>query len=601
MDGLFVPTSQFIHDMAHKARVRVAGILVLLSLVYLTVDTSLNALLAQDGSSSGRLFQLLQANREVLIARGIVISFFMIFSLLILRLMATRDRADRALAEEKERLNMTLQNIVHGVIAMDGVGNIMFMNRVAEQLTGCDLKTAYGKPLHAIYHTIREKDRRAVPEPARRILQYGEEGGYTDTTILTMPDKTERILAENAVPVRDKSNAVVGILLVIRDVTEERMHENEMLKNQKLEAIGVLAGGIAHDFNNILMAISGNIALARHKVDGNSELFGILDDAERATLRAKGLARQLLTFSKGGAPVKELIETGAFIRESADFVLRGSKVLAEYHVAPDLWAFEADKGQINQVINNLVINAVQAMPDGGTIRIGAENLPVTIGNSLPLDAGDYVKVTVADNGPGIPRELQSRLFDPYFTTKKGGNGLGLASCYSIIKRHGGYITVNSVPGHGAAFVVYLPAKPHAAKKPTARFKTQFYTGHGKLLLMDDEETICTVMSKMLVEMSYEVQTAANGQDAVDLYRREKEAGRPFDVVIMDLTIPGGMGGREAIVRLKQIDPKVKAIVSSGYSNDPVMADFTAHGFKGSVSKPYELEELSKTLVTVMAG
>ncbi|MGE5446330.1 MAG: ATP-binding protein [Ignavibacteriales bacterium] len=376
--------------------------------------------------------------------------------------------------------------------------------------------------------------------------------------------------------------------------------EEELLKAQKLESIGVLAGGIAHDFNNLLTAILGNIYLTKITTDSknDSKMYKRLTEAEKACFRAKDLTQRLLTFSKGGAPVKKVTSIKELIKDSASFAVSGSDVRCEFHISEDLWKVEVDEGQISQVINNVVINAEQAMPEGGVIRVRAENVNVGLGDGLPLKEGKYVRITIEDEGIGIPQEHLPKIFDPYFTTKHSGSGLGLAAVYSIIRSHDGYIGVKSELGAGTKIYIYLSA---SEKELLAKvdIKEGSVKGRGKVLLMDDEDMVRGVAGGMLNQIGYEVEFARDGREAIELYTRAREENRSFDLVIMDLTIPGGMGGKEAIKRLIDIDPQVMAIVSSGYSSDPVMSEYKDYGFRGVLCKPYSIKDLTAILYTVL--
>jgi len=389
-------------------------------------------------------------------------------------------------------------------------------------------------------------------------------------------------------------NTAVGRVWSFRDVTSQRKLEDELLKTQKLESLGVLAGGIAHDFNNILTAVMGNISLARMRVESGDKLDKWLGAAEKATERAKDLTQQLLTFSKGGAPVKQTISLEHSIRDSASFALRGAAVKPVFRFADDLWPVEADEGQMVQVFNNLFINASQAMSAGGIITITAANVQVASSDTLPLTAGNYVKITVADQGSGIPADHLRRIFDPYFTTKEHGSGLGLAVTYSVIRNHGGHIQVDSESGVGTCFTIFLAASGRAIEVALPVGEVRM-AGKGRVLLMDDEDVVVAVGSEMLMELGYNVAFALDGAAAIEEFAKAREAGDPFDAVLLDLTIPGGMGGKDAIRLLREIDPSVWAIVSSGYSNDPVMAEFIDYGFNAVVSKPYKVAELGRAL------
>jgi CheY-like chemotaxis protein/anti-sigma regulatory factor (Ser/Thr protein kinase) len=376
--------------------------------------------------------------------------------------------------------------------------------------------------------------------------------------------------------------------------------EEELLRTEKLESIGILAGGIAHDFNNLLTAILGNISLVRLCVDPEDDIYERMVEAEEASLRAKDLTQQLLTFSKGGAPVKKIVSISELVRESAIFALRGSDVKCDFSVPDDLWAVEVDEGQISQAIQNLIINADQAMPEGGTIHASCKNVTICEDDIKILKDGRYVMISIKDHGVGIPEENLEKIFDPYFTTKERGSGLGLATTYSIIKKNGGHITVESEVGVETTFHIYLPASKKRPIKKEKRGKRADII-KGKILVMDDEEMVRLVARTMLKRIGYEVESANDGAEAIELYKKAKELGQPFDAVIMDLTVPGGMGGKEAIKKILDVDPEVKAIVSSGYFNDPVMADFKRYGFCGVVAKPYTIRELSEVLSALMNG
>jgi CheY-like chemotaxis protein len=317
-----------------------------------------------------------------------------------------------------------------------------------------------------------------------------------------------------------------------------------------------------------------------------------LEEAENATARAKDLAQQLLTFARGGEPVKKIIEVTGLLKEAAGFALHGSNVRGEYSFANDLWPVEADEGQLSQVIQNLVLNAVQAMPEGGSVTISAENA------ESPETGKRYVKISVTDTGSGISEDHMQRIFDPYFTTKQKGSGLGLATCYSIIMKHGGKIRATSTLGKGSTFNLSLPAsEQESVVKPNTR-KAVFH-GSGRVLVMDDEEDIRKLTEAMLANLGYTVESVKNGVEAADLYRKRKEEGTPFSAVILDLTIPGGIGGKEGIERLIRIDPDIKAIVSSGYSTDPIMANYPDYGFSAVLVKPYRLQDISRVLQEIL--
>lgn len=408
------------------------------------------------------------------------------------------------------------------------------------------------------------------------------------------------------IPVKDEAGRVHRLVLSLNDVTEAKKMEAELLKTQKLESIGILAGGIAHDFNNLLTAILGNISFASMS-SNTATIAERLAEAERASVRAQELARQLLTFSKGGAPVKKIISLGDLLETTVAFTLRGANISCEFAISPDLFPLEVDVGQLSQVISNLSINADQAMAEGGKLKVQAGNVAVGENDPLSIEAGDYVKVCFEDQGSGIAAEHLTNIFDPFFTTKKGGSGLGLSISHSIIKNHGGCITVDSQAGQGAVFCFYLPA---AQKKSLEKLEKSLegvleepalLPGSGKILVLDDEEMIRKLITRILSHAGYEVEPAADGSEVIDLYRQALKNGEPFDAVIMDLTIPGGMGGKETIKKLLEIDPQVKAIVSSGYSEDPIMTNYEQYGFCSMLSKPYNSKDIYIILQQVLAA
>jgi len=367
----------------------------------------------------------------------------------------------------------------------------------------------------------------------------------------------EPILAASAAPIIDQEDRGIGVVLVFQDVTVKRQTEAELLKMEKLTSLGILAGGIAHDFNNILTGILGNLSLAMLSSPRKGEIFRSLAEAEQATLRARDLVQQLLTFAKGGAPVKEVASLEDIIKDSATFACRGSQVRCDFNFPRNLWPVEVDPGQISQVIQNLTINAMQAMPTGGTITITAENMVLRKNRGLPLPPGKYLKISVTDQGIGIPPAYLPKIFDPYFSTKQKGSGLGLATAYSIVKNHDGYMTVESTLGKGTTFFLYLPASAQKVKPAPVGEPIFPCKGRGKILVMDDDTGVRQVAGKILKHLGYEVDFAPDGAEAIEKYRESLGAGQPFDLVIMDLTIPGGMGGQETLQALLEIDPQTR--------------------------------------------
>ena len=515
--------------------------------------------------------------------------------------IAERERAETARAVEQERLLVTLSSIGDGVITIDTTGHITLLNKVAEQLTGWPQEQAVGQPLGAIFRLRDGQARTARTTAVEEALQSNKIINRTRLTILVSQSETEYLIVETGAPIRAQDGEVIGAVLVFRDMTERQKIEEELVKADRLESIGVLAGGIAHDFNNILTAIMGNISLASIYAKADEKISKRLDNAEKASLRAQDLTQQLLTFSKGGIPLKRLASIKDLIQESVDFSLRGSNVRCELALDNALWSAHVDSGQISQVLHNLIINANQAMPNGGILSVRAENTIVDAECPealVALKPGRYVKVIIEDAGCGIPEEQLQKIFDPYFTTKDEGSGLGLFTSYSIIKKHDGHIDVTSTVDVGSTFSIYLPASERPLDAASS-VSPRLTSGSGKVLVMENEEALCDVIEGILLHFGYDVVFASDGIQAISVYQHAKDMHAPFDAIIMDLTIPGGMGGKEAIERLLELDPEVKAIVASGYANDPIMADYRAYGFVSCIAKPYRTDTLAKTLRDVI--
>lgn len=390
---------------------------------------------------------------------------------------------------------------------------------------------------------------------------------------------------------------VETMLLIARDVTRHKKLEHHLIQTHKQESLALLAGGIAHDFNNLLASILTGISLAKLEAEGNETVKDVLSDVRSACLRGRALTQQLLTFSRGGAPVTTATGVEEVIRESARFALSGSACVADYRLPDGLWSVEADVGQLSQVIQNLVMNAEQAMPDGGVITLSARNCRVSQDCDLPVEPGRrFVEMVVCDQGVGIPPKYQSQVFDPYFSTKQKGSGLGLATAHSIVRRHKGFITLDSKLGEGTAFHIYLPASEESQKRSSSSADHEALHGHGvRVLIMDDERLIRKQAGLLLRNRGFTVFLAEHGAEALEIHRRERDRGLPLDVMFLDLTVPGGMGGQETVARIRKVDPNVKTVVCSGYSMNPIMSDCKAYGFDEVLQKPFTLDELVKTL------
>ncbi|HOT94708.1 MAG TPA: response regulator [Methanoregulaceae archaeon] len=511
-----------------------------------------------------------------------------------------RKRAEEALAAEKERLAVTLWNIGEGVIVADVRGSIVLMNRTAEQLTGWSATEAIGREITEVYRTEDESTRKPCANPVAQILHQGSLRDRVRHRLLISRDRSERPLGETLAPVRDSRGDIIGVVIVFRDLTTERRIEEDLAKNERLESIGVLAGGIAHDFNNILTAIEGNIIVAKAHLKEDHKAFERLVEAEKAAYRARNLTRQLLTFARGGKPVKRVLNPGEIIRESTLFALSGSTIRPELVVPEDLWQIEGDVEQLKQVIHNLVSNADQAMPDGGRLVVSAENVVLGDDELVNLGGGRYVRLTVSDTGPGIPKEHLTKIFEPYFTTKQSGSGLGLTVAHSIVRDHGGSIEVDTRPGLGTRFMVYLPATSRIASPPPET-RDHPVGGDERVLWMDDEEMIREVGSEMLRVLGYQGTFTRDGEETLSVFKQAIADDIPFQAVILDLTTVNGVGGVETLRRLLEIDHRVRAIVCSGYSNDPVLANYREYGFLGVLPKPFSLQDLDTQLRRVLMG
>ncbi len=510
-------------------------------------------------------------------------------------------RTQESLQSEKDRLSITLRSIADGVIAVDKNLSVILINSAAEEMTGVSSGEALGKHIDEVLKIINTKTKNERTNPVRESISNGEIVGLGNDIMLKTDNRPEIYISATSSPIKDRNGSVIGAILVFNDISEQKEAEEELIKVSKLESLSLLASGIAHDFNNFLTGIIGNISMAKMLSDQNERVFKILTDAEAVSFQAKELTTQLLTFARGNAPNKKIIDLSELIKNSANFMARGSNVRCEFNISPSLWHVEADAGQLNQVISNLVINAVQAMPDGGSILVDAVNVNLT-NPTLALAAGNYVKISMKDTGHGISQDNIDKIFDPYFTTKPKGNGLGLASAYSIIKNHRGLIAVESAPDKGTTFHLYIPAVEKRsvvveAAEPASKVKLK-----GKILIMDDEENIRDITSQLLTHIGFEAHTAMNGEEAIELYVNAKNLGNPFDALIMDLTVPGGMGGVEAVKKIIEIDPSARAIAASGYFSDQeLIADYRQAGFRDYITKPFKISDLTAALQRIIAG
>jgi PAS domain S-box-containing protein len=514
--------------------------------------------------------------------------------------VTARKQAEAALHDSEEKYRVVVENALEAIlIAIDGM--IIFTNNRTAVLTGYAQEELTSRPFTEFIHP---DDRDMVIDRHLRRMKGEDFPNIYSFRIIAKAGNIKWVELSAVLITWEGRPATLNFLT---DITDRRRLEEERQRVDKLESVGVLAGGIAHDFNNILTAILGNISLAGMEAAPGSDLQNSLEQAEKASLRAKALTKQLLTFSKGGAPVTELASLAELLKETARFALRGSRVKCRFSIPAGLWHAEIDAGQVSQVIHNLVINAQQSMPTGGSIEISAENIALSemqsLGKGLPLKSGNYIRMAVADHGTGIPKDHLEKIFDPFFTTKQKGNGLGLATSFSIARQHGGHISVESELGAGSTFYLYLPASTQAVTpKQEKRDKKEAIkpAGKARILVMDDEQDVREIAGRMLGNIGYQdIEFAVDGAEAIKLYKAAMETGNPFTVAILDLTIAGGMGGEETIKKLLKIDLGVKAIVSSGYVDDSVIAKYRDYGFSGVVAKPYTIAELRKAVQDVI--
>jgi two-component system, cell cycle sensor histidine kinase and response regulator CckA len=512
----------------------------------------------------------------------------------ILRDITARKAAEMALRESEDTLRNLMEMMPVGVALVELDGSVAYLNRCFEEHFGYSLAEL---PDLESWYAVAYPDE-AYREEVLTTVRANQAKAQADATSIaankvniTCKDGSIRHIIVN------RQRAGNRTLVIFTDITARESQQRDYLNSQKLESLGVLAGGIAHDFNNILTGILGNITLAQLFLEREHPSFAPLGYAEKAASRAGELATQLLTFAKGGAPVKKLVAPETLLEEVVSLVLRGANVIGEMRLAEGLHAIEADEGQMSQVFHNIVLNAVQAMPGGGKLIICADNVSLAEGNRQQLPTGNYVRVVFADEGHGMPEGLQNKIFDPYFTTKPGGSGLGLASVHSIVRKHGGHVEVRSLVGRGTDFTFYLPSIGASMLDPILAepVEEDGSKAGGTVLVMDDDELIQILTSRILQHLGYQVTACANGEDAVALYCAAFEGGTPYLAAIMDLTIPGGMGGKEAAQLILATDPAASLIVSSGYSNDEVMADFASYGFYAAIAKPYRVAELTAVL------
>lgn len=499
-----------------------------------------------------------------------------------------------ALRASEERYRELADLLPQPVFEANTKGRLSFLNQAAFDTFGYareDLKN--GLSFQRIFDGEEPAQLLLTPPP-------GSNGDKVYSAELTARRKNGSpfpvLVYTSAIMNQDRHEGLRGIII---DMSEHKFMEAELLKAQKLESIGILAGGIAHDFNNLLTAILGNISLAHNLLGSEPRLSKLMSDAEKASLQARNLTRQLISLADGGMPSKSTFAIGESISDAAQLALSGSNVKCHLHLARNLWPLYCDPGQIHQLVTNLVMNAKDFMPEGGIIEIGTANLEVAPGEVPSLRPGRYVKLSIKDHGVGIAAKDLPKVFDPYFSTKERGAqkgmGLGLTIAYAIIKRHDGHISIQSTPGMGTEIQVYLPASPEKPPEVPKPSESRLPSVKGRILYMDDDDMVRNLTWEMLSYIGYEVQVARDGAEAIQRYQEAQARQLPFDLVILDLTIRAGMGAKETVIALRKIDASVRAVVASGYADDPVVAAYADHGFVGAITKPYQLEKLGEVL------
>ena len=514
--------------------------------------------------------------------------------------LAERRRAEGALRRSEGKLALHLDQTVMGVIEFDPEFRVVYWNQAAEKIFGWRPGEVVGKTADFLLPPGQRGEQQTAWW--QRLLE--KRGGWHLVSANLTRDGRAITCEWFNTTLSDDTGKVQGVMSLALDVSERERREEAQARSQRLESLAVLAGGIAHDFNNLLTGILGNLSLLRADDPPKAERTEMVVEAEAAARRAQALTRQLLTFARGGAPVKSLIDPGPLVREAAIFASRGAAGACRLEIPEELWPVEADPGQLGQVVQNLVLNAFEARPDG-QVTVSLSNVQR---DPAATPAGPCLRLRVTDLGPGIPAEKLERIFDPFFSTKQHGSGLGLAVTHSIVSRHGGQVEVRSGDGQGTTFDVWLPASPDrstaAAAAPTASAASSPGAALGglrRVLVMDDEEPIRRLARRVFGSVGCEVELAADGVEALVQWRTARKVGRPFDLVVLDLTVPGGMGGLETLAALRALDPGIRAVVSSGYSNAAVMADHKAHGFAAALDKPWSAEQLRRVVEEVCAG
>lgn len=506
--------------------------------------------------------------------------------------------ADSGLGFSTAHLSILLNELQEGVLVSDATGKVTHLNARAERLLGLTLAQCLGQDAGEVFRLVHLQNGQPGENPVAKVLASGEPITLNSEFALDTGAATAQPVAFSARPVVDVSSQPAGAVVVFRHPGEMSLTPEELVRANRFESLGQLAGGIAHDFNNLLTTILGGVSMAKENRD-----YSGLENSERACLAAKSLSKQLLTFAKGGSAVRQVVKPADILADTIRLAAAGSTVKVEVSVAPDTGTICVDRAQILQVFQNLIINSIQAMTTGqGQVWITATNVSLAPGEVASLVAGTYVSIEVRDNGGGIKPEHLERIFDPFFTTKKTGTGLGLATVLSIVKRHGGQMGVDSELGVGTAITVFLPVADQPEEVEARRAPSFNYAQRtGRILFMDDDPDICLLTGGMLEGLGYKYDLVKNGEEAVQFYRRYLNIGRPYDLVIVDLTIIGGMGGEQCFRQLRDLHPEVRAIIASGYDNDDMARQYLDLGFCGFLTKPYRVGDLGRIIKKVLGS
>ncbi len=518
-------------------------------------------------------------------------------------------KMEKNLEEERKRLLVTLKSIGDGVIVTDENGHITLMNKVAEKLTGWKEKEAKKEKLDTVFKIKSEKDGKPLENPVTKVLREKRIVSLSNHTLLISKTGEERMIEDSAAPIIDKNGKIIGVVLVFRDITEKAKVMRESINMERIKNVGILAARIAHDFNNFLGSILGGVEVLSVKI----EKKGIIVDEVKQDLekmkdyidRAKRLSKQLLTFAKGGITEIKVFSPAKLIKEVSEFSLSGTPIKLIFSIPENLWNIEGDEDQLFFAIQNILLNAKDAMPKGGNIYIALSNEEIT--DHPILSKGKYIKIAIKDEGMGIPKDKLDKIFEPKFTTKEEGSGFGLVSTYTIVKKHNGYIDVESEEGKGTTFYIFLPAteKEVETQKSIKTEEKETTTTkepkkEAKILVMEDNEDLQEVFKEQLEYFGHTVEITSNGEEAIKAFKKAREKGKPFDLIIMDLTIKGGMGGKETIKHIREIDKKIPVIVSTGYAEDIIISTYKEHGFSEVLVKPFKMEKLKNLIKKLLS-